>query len=87
MRCSCNNVDGIVLAAQYVSAAELNEIRNARGSEMPIVLVDRMIGGFVCDSIVIDNLNATYGAVEQLINAGHRKIGIIVRTSGYLNGE
>ena len=79
LRVLCNNnVDGIVLAAQYVSAAELNEIRNARGSEMPIVLVDRMITGFVCDSIVIDNLNATYGAVEQLINAGHRKIGIIV---------
>ena len=45
---------------------------------MPIVLVDRMIAGFVCDSIVIDNLNATYGAVEKLINAGHRRIGIIV---------
>ena len=79
LRVLCNNnVDGIVLAAQYVSAAELNEIRNARGSEMPIVLVDRTIPNFVCDSIVIDNLNATYGAVEQLINAGHRKIGIIV---------
>ena len=75
---SNNNVDGIVLAAQYVSAAELNEIRNARGVEMPIILVDRTIPNFVCDSIVIDNLNATYGAVEQLINAGHRNIGIIV---------
>ena len=79
LRVLCNNnVDGIVLAAQYVSASELNEIRNARGTEMPIVLVDRMIAGFVCDSIVIDNLNATYGAVEKLINAGHRRIGIIV---------
>ena len=75
---SNNNVDGIVLAAQYVSAEELNEIRNARGVEMPIILVDRTIPNFVCDSIVIDNLNATYGAVEQLINAGHRNIGIIV---------
>jgi len=75
---SNNNVDGIVLAAQYVSAKELNEIRNSRGQQMPMVLVDRTIAGFVCDSIVIDNLNATYDAVEQLINAGHRKIGIIV---------
>ena len=75
---SNNNVDGIVLAAQYVSAEELNEIRNARGIEMPIILVDRTIPNFVCDSIVIDNLNATYGAVEQLINTGHRNIGIIV---------
>lgn len=79
LRVLCNNnVDGIVLAAQHVSAEELNEIRNARGQEMPMVLVDRTIAGFVCDSIVIDNLNATYGAVEQLINAGHRHIGIIV---------
>jgi len=79
LRVLCNNnVDGIVLAAQHVSANELNEIRNSRGSEMPMVLVDRTITGFVCDSIVIDNLNATYGAVEQLINAGHRHIGIIV---------
>ncbi len=79
LRVLCNNnVDGIVLAAQHVSAAELDEVRNSRGSEMPMVLVDRTIPGFVCDSIVIDNLNATYGAVEQLINAGHRHIGIIV---------
>lgn len=73
-----NNVDGIVLVAQHVTAAELEKIRTARGSEMPMVLVDRTIPGFVCDSIVIDNLNATYDAVEQLINAGHRRIGIIV---------
>ena len=79
LRVLCNNnVDGIVLAAQHVSAKELEEIRNARGTEMPMVLVDRTIAGFTCDSIVIDNLNATYGAVEQLINAGHRHIGIIV---------
>ncbi len=79
LRVLCNNnVDGIVLVAQHVSAKELSEIRSSRGSEMPMVLVDRTIPGFVCDSIVIDNLNATYSAVEQLISAGHRQIGIIV---------
>jgi len=79
LRVLCNNnVDGIVLVPEHVSAEELNEVRNSRGSEMPMVLVDRTIPGFSCDSIVIDNLNATYGAVEQLINAGHRHIGIIV---------
>lgn len=79
LRVLCNNnVDGIVLAAQHVSAEELDEVRNSRGQKMPMVLVDRTIQGFVCDSIVIDNLNATYGAVEQLITAGHRHIGIIV---------
>ena len=79
LRVLCNNnVDGIVLAAQFVSADELDEIRHSRDGEMPMVLIDRTIPGFVCDSIVIDNLNATYGAVEQLINAGHRQISIIV---------
>ena len=79
LRVLCNNnVDGIVLAAQFVSADELDEIRHSRDGEMPMVLIDRTIPGFVCDSIVIDNLNATYGAVEQLINAGHRRISIIV---------
>ncbi len=83
LRVLCNNnVDGIVLAAQFVSAKELEEIRNARGSEMPMVLIDRTIPGFTCDSIVVDNLNATYGAVEQLIGAGHRRISIIAGPLG-----
>ena len=75
---SNNNVDGIVLAAQYLSAEELNVIRMLRSQETPIVLVDRTVSDFICDSVVIDNLNATYGAVEHLINAGHKRIGIIV---------
>ena len=73
-----NNVDGIVLVAQNVTVEQLNAIRSAPGRDIPMVLVDRTIPGFVCDSVVIDNLNATYGAVEQLITAGHRRIGIIV---------
>ena len=44
LRVLCNNnVDGIVLVAQHVSAQELNEIRSSRGSEMPMVLVDRTL--------------------------------------------
>ena len=83
LRVLCNNnVDGIVLAAQFVSATELEEIRHLRGSEMPMVLIDRTIPGFACDSIVVDNLNATYGAVEQLVGAGHRRIGIITGPLG-----
>ncbi len=73
-----NNVDGIVLVAQNVTVEQLNAIRSAPGRDIPMVLVDRTIPGFVCDSVVIDNLNATYGAAEQFITAGHRRIGIIV---------
>lgn len=75
---SNNNVDGIVLVSQHLSADDLSVIQKLRGQEMPIVLVDRTVPDFVSDSIVIDNLNATYGGVEHLINAGHKRIGIIV---------
>ncbi|MEG1548666.1 MAG: LacI family DNA-binding transcriptional regulator [Clostridia bacterium] len=75
---SNNNVDGIVLAPESLTPADLEGIRHAQGKDCPIILVDRTIPEFLCDSVVIDNLNATYGAVEQLIIAGHKRIGIIV---------
>lgn len=75
---SNNNVDGIVLVAQHIDGGDIERIREASGRNIPIVLVDRTVPNFACDTVVIDNLNATYGATEQLINAGHRRIGIIV---------
>ena len=75
---SNNNVDGIVLVAQYLTGDDIEILRSACGRSIPIVLVDRTVPNFSCDTVVIDNLNATYSAVEQLITAGHKRIGIIV---------
>lgn len=72
---SNHNVDGVVLIAQDISGAELREVT---GGETPVILVDRTIPDFESDSIVIDNLNAAYEAVEHLIDCGHSRIGIIV---------
>ena len=73
-----NNVDGIVLIPQFLTAGEIDSIYSSVGRSFPIVLVDRTIPDFKCDTIVIDNLNAAYTSVEHLINQGHRRIGIIV---------
>ena len=72
-----NNVDGIVLIPECATADELTALTAAQGRRVPTLLIDRTIADFPCDNVVIDNLNATYSAVELLINQGHKRIGLI----------
>jgi len=44
---------------------------------LPVILIDRPLSGVACDTVLVDNLNASYHAVEDLIVHGHRRIGII----------
>ncbi len=68
-------VDGIVLMPVPGNDNLVKEII-ARGT--PLVLIDRLVNDVDCDVVLVDNLNASYNAVEQLIIRGHRRIGIIV---------
>lgn len=68
-------VDGIVMMPLESKKELISEII-AKGT--PIVLIDRTIKGVNCDVVLVDNLNASYDAVEQLIIRGHKRIGIIV---------
>lgn len=68
-------VDGIVMMPLESKKELISEII-AKGT--PIVLIDRTIQGVNCDVVLVDNLNASYDAVEQLIIRGHKRIGIIV---------
>ena len=88
-----NNVDGIVLAPESIAADELDAMRSLRG-DMPFVLIDRIVPGFKCDSVVVDNRDAVKNAVEHLISLGHTRIGLLAgpddmstgdeRTKGYI---
>lgn len=40
-------------------------------------MLDRPIKDVNCDVVLVDNLNASYNAIEQLIIRGHKSIGII----------
>ena len=69
-------VDGILLVA---SAAD-NDVSHILGtvdSGIPVVLVDRQVGGVNLDSITADNLAGSQMAVEHLISSGHRRIGML----------
>lgn len=59
-----------------------SHIAGALGPEIPVVLVDRLVDDFVTDAVVIDNINAVYQAVEELIVRGHRRIGMIAGPQG-----
>jgi LacI family transcriptional regulator len=67
-------VDGIVLMPLPDND---NLVKTVIARKTPLVLIDRLIHNVDCDVVLVDNLNASYNAVEQLIIRGHRRIGII----------
>jgi LacI family transcriptional regulator len=67
-------VDGIIIIPQ---GDDVRHIKEHINKNMPLVLVDRALEGVECDTILVDNMNASYNAVEHLITRGHKSIGII----------
>lgn len=68
-------VDGIITIPYDGSDAQ--GIQDLLNKNIPVVLIDRAIKGISCDTVLVDNLNASYDSVEQLIVKGHKRIGII----------
>jgi LacI family transcriptional regulator len=67
-------VDGFILtSATYTS--KLHKIAVASGT--PTVLLHRGIDDIVCDQVVGDNWQGAFDAGRYLVEAGHRKIGLI----------
>ena len=67
-------VDGIITMPMGNDSEAINSVINRK---IPVVLIDRALKGVECDTVLVDNLNASYNAVEQLIMMGHKRIGII----------
>lgn len=69
-----NRVDGLILIPTGKNAAY---IKNLIESGMNIVLLDRLVKGVECDSVMSDNEKGAYDAVAHLIGQGFKKIAII----------
>ncbi|HEY5586443.1 MAG TPA: LacI family DNA-binding transcriptional regulator [Ruminiclostridium sp.] len=67
-------VDGIITMPMGNDAEVINSVIE---KNIPVVLIDRALKGVACDTILVDNLNASYSAIEELITLGHKRIGII----------
>jgi DNA-binding LacI/PurR family transcriptional regulator len=68
-------IDGLVYAPEDLSAEEFNELTANCG--IPIVQVDRMIQGVDIDTVLVDNAEIVYDAVNRLLDNGHSRVAII----------
>lgn len=68
-------IDGLVYAPENLLPEEFNELTSRCG--IPIVFIDRAIQGVNVDSVLVDNADVVYRAVNQLIGKGHSRIAII----------
>ncbi|CCU84928.1 substrate-binding domain-containing protein [Mesotoga sp. H07.pep.5.3] len=71
-------VDGLILAP--VSRSNSDHLKDLVKSEIPIVLIDRIIEGLDVDMIVSDDLGGGFEAAQYLLELGHRRIGFLSDT-------
>lgn len=68
-------IDGLVYAPEDLSAEEFHELTANCG--IPIVQIDRAILGVDIDTVLVDNADIVYRAVNKLIHKGHKRIAAI----------
>ncbi|MCL1898491.1 MAG: substrate-binding domain-containing protein, partial [Micrococcales bacterium] len=78
-------VDGILIAPASQVAYDHLALALSRGHA--IVQVDRYVPDLDTDRIVVDNYDASYRAVQRVIEAGHQKIAAPRHDSGPVTGN
>ncbi len=68
-------VDGLIVSPCDTRAAP--HLRALHASGMPLVLIDRAVDGLQIDRVGTANVAAAREAVQRLIQAGHKRIGLI----------
>jgi len=68
-------VDGIIIIPVSSESIHFNKFNEFN---IPLVLVDRLVNNFSADTVLVDNINGCYEAMEYLIKIkGQRSIGFI----------
>lgn len=70
-----NGIDGLIYVPEDLSADEFHELTVK--CRIPTIQIDRLIQGLSTDAVLVNNTDAVHSAVSQLIERGHRRIGII----------
>lgn len=79
------SVDGIVVFHLEENLPILSRLRE---EGVAIVAVDSPIKGFKSDTVLVDNYQASFNAVDKLYENGHSNIGIIAgKTDRYIGSE
>lgn len=83
---SADTVAGVVLCTSDESRLE-RQINVLRAGNIPIVLLERVREGLQADTIVTENAQGSYEAVQHFLAAGHRRIGVITGPDYYAPGR
>jgi LacI family transcriptional regulator len=68
-------VDGLIVSSTFVD--EPDHLREAVAANCPVVQFDRIVVNLETDTVVLDNVSVTRSSVAKLIEAGHRRIGML----------
>lgn len=71
-------VDGLVVAP---AAAGHDHLDKAVAAGIPVVLLDRVVGGAALDTVVVDNRGAAKAAVSRFTEEGHTRIAVVTSAS------
>lgn len=74
-------VDGLIVSSTLKKASPLMELKSLN---YPIILIDRDIPKLQVPSVLVDNHKGAYEMTKHLIDSGHRRIGYLSITPGYL---
>jgi len=69
-----NRVDGIILSPTGKNKDYLNFLIS---SGIPVAFIDRKVEGIGCDTVLVNNREASFRAVQYMLEKGYRKIGFI----------
>lgn len=78
-------VDGLIVTP--TDTRKSRHLHNLRSMGVPVVLIDRAVAGLQVDRVGTDNIAAAEQAVRHLIEAGHRRIGIVAELVEEEKGE
>lgn len=71
-------VDGIIVTSTMERYSEIEPLVE---KDFPLVFIDRRVPYCPCDTVLVNNYDAVYSGVQQLILDGHTRIGYIVGLS------
>ncbi|NUT33951.1 MAG: LacI family DNA-binding transcriptional regulator [Hamadaea sp.] len=77
-------VDGLVIVP---AGFDHSFLRDEVERGLPVVFLDRPVGGLVADTVLLDNRGGTRSGVERLLTQGHRRIAVLFDEVAYTMRE
>ena len=79
-----SRVEGIIITPTGKNSTYIDDIIK---SGIKVVLLDRLVEGIICDTVLVDNYRGSYNATKYLIDQGYENIAIITGLTDRITGK